>query len=90
MDYSRIPDELKNLNQWVCTWDNSKIPMKAFEKKAASSTAPDTWASFEQAQAAVESGHYDQIGFVFADILANIKSGWDKVASLPKNILCHY
>lgn len=67
MDYSRIPEELKNLKQWVCTWDNSKIPMKAFEKKAASSTAPDTWASFEQAQAAVEGGHYDQIGFVFAD-----------------------
>ena len=42
-DYSKIPEELKNMNQWVCAWDNSKIPMKAFEKKAASSTAPDTW-----------------------------------------------
>lgn len=67
MDYSRLPDELKQLNQWVCTWDNSKIPMKAFEKRAASSTAPDTWGSFEQATAAVEEGYYDQIGFVFAD-----------------------
>lgn len=67
MDYSRIPEELKNLKQWVCAWDNSKIPMKAFEKKAASSTAPDTWGTFEQAQAAVEEGFYDNIGFVFAD-----------------------
>lgn len=67
MDYSRIPGELKQLNQWVCTWDNSKIPMRAFERKAASSTAPESWSSFEQAQQAVESGYYDQIGFVFAD-----------------------
>ena len=67
MDYSRLPEELKQLNQWVCTWDNSKVPMKAFERKAASSTAPDTWGTFEQATAAVEGGVYDQIGFVFAD-----------------------
>ena len=67
MDYTRIPDKLKNLKQWVCTWNGSKIPMKAFQKKAASSTAPDTWGTFEQAQAAVEDGLYDQIGFIFAD-----------------------
>ena len=67
MDYSRIPEELKQLNQWVCAWDGSKVPMKAFEKKAASSTAPDTWSSFEQAAWAVENGYYDHIGFVFAD-----------------------
>ena len=67
MDYSRIPEELKNLKQWVCAWDTSKIPMKSFERKAASSTAPETWGTFEQAQAAVEGGMYDHIGFVFAD-----------------------
>jgi hypothetical protein len=67
MDYSRVPEELKQLNQWVCAWDGSKIPMKAFERKAASSTAPDTWSSFEQAVWAVEQGYYDHIGFVFAD-----------------------
>ena len=66
-DYSKIPEELKNMNQWVCAWDNSKIPMKAFEKKGASSTAPDTWSSFEQAEWAVENGYYDNLGFVFAD-----------------------
>ena len=67
MDYSRIPEELKNQNQWVCAWDGSKVPMRAFERKAASSTAPDTWSTFEQAEWAVENGHYDHIGYVFAD-----------------------
>ena len=51
MDYTGIPQELKELNQWVCTWDN----------------APDTWSSFDQAKGAVESGYYDHVGFVFAD-----------------------
>lgn len=80
MDYSRLPEELKQLNQWVCTWDNSKIPMKAFDKSAASSTAPDTWATFEQATVAVEEGCYDQIGFVFADnglVGIDIDAGFD-------------
>lgn len=67
MDYTKIPQELKALNQWVCTWDSSKVPMKAFEWKAASPSAPETWSSFEQAQAAVEAGYYDDVGFVFAD-----------------------
>lgn len=65
MDYSRIPDELKNLDQWVCTWGNSKIPMRAYERKAASSSDPETWSSFEQAQWAVDKGYYDHVGFVF-------------------------
>lgn len=67
MDYSRIPQELKNLDQWVCTWDGSKVPMKAFERGAASSTDSSTWSFFEQAEWAVQEGHYDQIGFVFND-----------------------
>lgn len=67
MDYSRIPEELKQLNQWVCSWDDSKVPMRAFERKAASSTAPDSWSTFEQAEWAVENGYYDHIGFVFSD-----------------------
>lgn len=67
MDYSRIPQELKQLNQWVCAWDSSKIPMKSFERKAASSIDSDTWGTFDQAERAVEDGHYDHLGFVFAD-----------------------
>lgn len=67
MDYSKIPEELKQLNQWVCSWDDSKVPMRAFERKAASSTAPDSWSTFEQAEWAVENGYYDHVGFVFAE-----------------------
>lgn len=67
MDYSRIPEEMKKLNQWVCAWDSSKVPMRAFERKAASSVDRETWGSFEQATWAVENGYYDHIGFVFAD-----------------------
>ena len=67
MDYSNIPEEMRGLDQWVCCWNTSKIPMRPFEYKSASSTAPETWGSFEQATAAVEAGYYDNIGFVFAD-----------------------
>lgn len=67
MDYSKIPDELKRLDQWVCVWDGSKIPMRAFERKGASAVDPASWAGFDQAAAAVEAEVYDQIGFVFAD-----------------------
>ena len=67
MDYSKVPDELKNLNQWVCVWDGSKIPMRATERRGASSVDPATWSSFEQAAACVEAEVYDHIGFVFAD-----------------------
>ena len=67
MDYSRIPEELKNMNQWVCAWDTSKIPRKPFERRAASSTDPATWGPYSQALDAVQSGVYDHLGFVFAD-----------------------
>ena len=89
-DYSKIPEELKNMNQWVCAWDNSKIPMKAFEKKAASSTAPDTWSSFGQAEWAVENGYYDNLGFVFADnglVGIDIDAGFEDGLMTP---LCAY
>lgn len=80
MDYSKVPSELRRLKQWVCCWDSSKVPMRAFERKAASSTAPETWSTFEQAVAAVEHGEYDQLGFVFADtglVGIDIDAGFD-------------
>ena len=60
-----IPSELKQLNQWVCCWDNSKIPMRAWEKRGASSVSPDTWSDFATAEEAVSKGYYDYLGFVF-------------------------
>ena len=67
MMYSNIPEELRRLKQWVCAKEGSKVPMMAKMPFAASSTNPDTWATFEEAVFAVESGFYDYIGFVFND-----------------------
>lgn len=47
--YDNIPEELKKLDQWVCANDGSKVPMKAWENEAASSTNPETWSDFETA-----------------------------------------
>lgn len=65
MNYSNIPQEIKALNQWVCVWKNSKVPMRANEMKGASSSNPDTWCSYEIAKEAVDNGRYDNLGFVF-------------------------
>ncbi|SCJ25601.1 Uncharacterised protein [uncultured Ruminococcus sp.] len=54
--YENIPEELKQLNQWVCTRSDGKVPMKAFEMEAASSTNPETWSSFDTALKAVSGG----------------------------------
>lgn len=67
MLYDTIPEELKKLNQWVCTWENSKLPMKAWEKRAASSIDPTTWADFNTAFESVKLRIYDYCGFVFAN-----------------------
>lgn len=67
MRYASIPEELRKLNQWVCANDGSKVPMQANRPYPASSTNPDTWASFEDALWAVEHGYYDHLGFVFND-----------------------
>ena len=62
--YARIPAELQRLDQWVCTWEGSKIPMRAYERAGASSVNPETWSGFDSAVAAVEAGIYGHIGFV--------------------------
>ena len=65
MKYANIPQEIKDLNQWVCAWKTSKIPMRANELKGASSSDPDSWCSYETAEEAVITGKYDNLGFVF-------------------------
>ena len=67
INYDNIPQELRVLRQWVCANDGSKVPMQANLPYPASSTNPATWSSFEEAVAAVKSGRYDYIGFVFND-----------------------
>lgn len=79
--YENIPEELKQLNQWVCTRSNSKVPIKATAPEAASSTNPETWSSFDTAYKAVSEGHYDYCGFVFADngyVGIDIDTGYDE------------
>ena len=69
-----IPQELRDLPQWVA-WKfaqrdgnakPTKVPINAETGKAASSTDPATWTSFEKALVAYQSGHGDGIGFVFS------------------------
>lgn len=81
MRYDTIPPELTALPQWVCAWKNSKIPMQAKVKKGASSVSPETWATYEEAKAAVENGTYDYLGFVFNNngiIGIDIDCGYDE------------
>lgn len=80
MSYKHIPSEITSLPQWVCVWDGSKIPMRATEKKGASSVNPKTWSDFDTAVMAVEAGLYDNVGFVFNDngiIGIDIDCGFD-------------
>lgn len=67
-----IPEELKKLPHWVCWWNNSKIPMQANVMKAASPSDRSTWATYEEASAAVEAGRYDGVGFMFGNGIVGI------------------
>ena len=81
MNYKNLPPEITSLNQWVCVWNGSKIPMKADERRGASSVNPETWCSFEAAEKAVNDGVYDQVGFVFNDngiVGIDIDCGYDE------------
>jgi len=70
-----IPVELKTRKQWVMYRLVKKPGKDKLEKvpyqvntvkvKAASTTSPRTWSTFEQAEKAYEKGGFDGIGFVF-------------------------
>lgn len=81
MNLNNIPEELKKLNQWVCTRGDRKIPMLADGTDVASSTDPSTWTSFANARTSVEYGLNDYVGFVFNDngiIGIDIDDGYDE------------
>lgn len=65
--YKHIPTELQMEKAWVNVWNTSKIPMQSTVKKAASTSNPNTWSTFEEAVLAVKQGIYDGIGYVFHD-----------------------
>lgn len=94
MRYENLPPELKNEKAWVNVWNNSKVPMQATIRKAASSVLPDTWATFEEAAANVEAGIYDGIGYVFTDnglVGIDIDAGFDDglLNQLASDIISH-
>lgn len=72
MNYSSIPKEMKMLNQWVCCWESSKVPMQATVQKGASVTDPSTWSDYITALKAVLTGQYDYLGFVFVNGIVGI------------------
>ena len=80
MNLAKLPKEIRELKQWVCAWNGSKIPMQASLRLSASSTNPQTWSDFETAQNAVEQCIYNYVGFVFNDngiVGIDIDKGYD-------------
>ena len=72
MSYNDIPQELRDLRQWICWREEdigarkaTKIPYDAKTGKLASVTEPETWTDFSSAVNL--SGNYSGIGFVFCD-----------------------
>lgn len=69
---AHLPASLKAIPQWVC-WRHepvkgrqTKVPYAPNGSGKASSTDPSTWATFEAACEAIESGGHSGLGFVFA------------------------
>lgn len=67
MSYLNIPAELREEKAWVNVWDSSKVPMQSTVRKAASSSNPDTWSNYIDAEHNVQHGYYDGLGYVFHD-----------------------
>lgn len=69
--FDNIPDDLKDLPQWVC-WRKepkvnggfTKIPLNAYTGGNAQNNNPATWCSYDTAVAAFTRGRGDGIGFV--------------------------
>ena len=81
MNLNNIPQELKILDQWVCTKGDSKVPMIANTPECASSSNPFTWVAFQNAVSSVDCGNYDNVGFVFNDngiVGIDIDDGFDE------------
>lgn len=81
MNLNNIPEDLKKLNQWVCTRGDSKVPRRAYMDSAASSTDSSTWSSFDMARSSVANGYNDYVGFVFNDtgiVGIDIDDGYDE------------
>ena len=67
-----IPQEMRELKQWVVARNGSKVPFRADRYGAASSSDPSTWSDFETAVKTVEKGKADYLGFVFTGGIVGI------------------
>lgn len=80
MKLENIPQNLKNLNQWVCyrllptekLGKFDKIPYNPKTGGKAMSNNRSTWADFKTALAAVDKFSFDGLGIMFADGLCGI------------------
>lgn len=61
-----IPNELKQLPQWVCAVGNDKIPKNPHTGGNAMANTPSTWGTFDEAVEACEKYGFDYLGFEFA------------------------
>lgn len=60
-----IPQELKELKQWVC-WTQDKIPKNPYTGGNAMANNPSTWSDYDTACNAVKKYGFDGVGFEFA------------------------
>ena len=63
-NYDAIPQELKNMSNWVC-WSGDKLPRNPHTNGAATPNNPKTWSTFDVAIKAVETFNLSGIGFMF-------------------------
>jgi putative DNA primase/helicase len=74
MNYDKIPQELKDLKQWVC-WKRTplpngkvnKLPINPYNGLNAMSNTPATWGTFEEALTSVTKYNLAGVGFMFAN-----------------------
>lgn len=66
---SSIPQEMRDLPQWMGVKQGSKIPFHLVNNAlcAASSSNPETWTTFDKITDAIVKKQFDNYGFAFAD-----------------------
>lgn len=85
LDLFHLPQEMRELNRWVCATGNSKVPQCAYSYKPASVSRPETWSDFDTAQFAVQCNIYPYVGYVFAGdgiVGIDIDKGFDEYGLL--------
>ena len=65
MRFDTIPQDLKIKKNWGCAVNDSKLPLQAYIRKAASVSDPSTWSSYDAAKRAVQNDSYNYLGYVF-------------------------